>query len=96
MERHHGLEQARRARASLEVADVALGRAKRDSAAFGIAKYLAQAFDLGHVADAGAGAVCLDQRGRGRVEPGVVPGALHGQHLTDWVGRGDALALAVA
>ena len=56
----------------------------------------ARLLDLDDVADAGRRAVALDERAlRGR-QPGVAPAALDREPLADRVGRGDALALAVA
>ena len=92
---HHRLEQPSRAGPSLEVADVALGRAKPDAVARRAAKHLVQAVDFSHVAYLGACAVRLDQRGCGRVQVRIFPGAPGGQNLADRVGGGDALALAV-
>jgi hypothetical protein len=42
-------------------------------------KTFGQALHLHHIAHLGAGAVRLEQRGRGRVEAGVLPGALRSQ-----------------
>ena len=96
MHRHHGLEQTSRARAGLEVADIAFGRAQCDAAARRAGEDLAQALQLDNVADLGAGAVRLQQGGAGRIEAGVGPSALGRQNLADGVGGGDALAFAVA
>ena len=57
---------------------------------------VAQALDLDDVADAGRGAVPLDQRAVAGRQPGVAPGPLDGEPLADRVRGGDALALAVA
>ena len=89
------LEHTCRTGPSLQVADIALGRAKPDAAAFRHPKDLTQTLDFGQVADAGAGAVGLDQRTGSRIKPGIAPGSLDGVDLTDRVGCGDALALAV-
>ena len=67
VQRQGRLQQAGRARPGLQVADVALGRAEADAAARRAAEGRGQALHLDHVADAGAGAVGLDQGGRGRV-----------------------------
>ena len=57
---------------------------------------LGEAADLDDVADACRRAVALDQRALGGRQAGVAPRALDGEPLADRVGRGDALALAVA
>ena len=59
-------------------------------------KTVGEALHLDDVADLRARAVRLDERGRGRVEPGVLPGPRDRQLLADRVRRRDALALAVA
>ncbi len=96
MDRHHRLQQAGRTGTSLEMADIALGRAEGYAAPDRILKDLAQALHLDHIADLGAGAVGLDHGCRRRVQPGVFPGAAGSQQLPDRIGRSDALALAIA
>ena len=89
------LEHARRTSPSLQVADIALGRAEPDAGALRRPKDFGQALDLGAITDAGTRAVGLDQRTCGRVKPGIAPGPLNCENLADRVGRGDSLALAV-
>ena len=97
IDRHRRLEQAGRACARLEVANVALGRAQRNrTGACAHAKNPGQALHLHHVAHARARAVRFHQRRAGWVKPCIVPGALNGEQLPLRVGGCDALALAVA
>ena len=98
VEREHGLEQAGRAGRALEVADVRLHRTQGDRPGRQTepSEHLRQRGDLDQVADPGGGAVPLDVGGRVGYEPGVLPRTRDGELLADGVGRGDALALAVA
>ena len=89
------LEHTRCTGPSLQVADIALGRAKPDAATFRHPKDLAQTLDFGQVTDASAGAVGLDQRTGSRIKPGIAPGPLNGVDLADRVRCGDPLALTV-
>ncbi len=90
------LEQTGRARARFEMADVTLDRAEGDAAALCAAEDGDEAFHLRQIAHARARAVRFDQGCGGRVETGVFPGATDGEALPRRVGRGDALAPAVA
>ena len=89
-------QQTCRARAGFQVADVTLSGAEGDAVRRRAAKDGLQAFHFDHIADARAGPVGFDEGGRGRVQPGVFPGAGHCQLLSDGVGGGDALAFAIA
>ena len=93
-----GLEQARCAGGTLEVADVGLDRAERDAAGAEVelGKDVAHALGLDHVADARRGAVPLDVRDSRQGEAGTLPGALDRLLWPDRVGGSDALTLAVA
>ena len=93
---HGGLEQAGCARPCFEVTDVAFGRAQGDALTGGAAENGRESLDLGHIADFCAGAVGLDQGSRGRIQARVFPCPQQGEDLTFGIGRGDALALAVA
>ena len=62
-----GFQKPGRARAGFEVADVALGRPQADAAAWRAVEHGCQALDFDYVADAGAGAVGLDECRCGRV-----------------------------
>ena len=64
---HDCFEQAGRACARFQVTDIALDRAEADAVTGRCAKHFVQALDFYHVANAGAGAVGLDQAGGGRV-----------------------------
>ena len=61
-----------------------------------LAEHVGHALHFHHVAHPGRGAVTLDQGYGRRRQAGILPSALDGELLADWVGRGDALALAVA
>jgi hypothetical protein len=92
------LEQAGRAGAALQMADLRLDRAQADAARREVqaAEGVGQGLHLGHVADAGGGAMGLDEpQGRGR-EAGDLVGPLERQELTRGVRGGDAFAFAVA
>ena len=98
MASEHRLEQARGAGRALEVADLRLDRAKRDLVLDGrsLHEHAGRALHLGYVAHAGRGTVTFKQGHGGRIESGALPGTLDGQALSDGIGRGDALALAIA
>ncbi len=98
VQRHHRLEQTRGAGGGLEMADVRFHGAQRDRAARqrGGAEHLGQALGLDDVSHLGGRAVALHQRGGGGRERRVLPRAGDGELLTHGIGRGDALALAVA
>ena len=93
-----GLEDARRPRGALQVADVGLHGPQRDRAPGELRprERLGEAADLDDVAHACGRAVALHERALGGRQARVAPRALHGEALADRVGRGDALAPAVA
>ena len=98
VQRHRGLEDARRAGGRLQVADVRLGRAERHRAGAqaGAGEHLAEAAHLHHVTHSGAGAVRLHQPAHRGRQAGSRPSAGNGQPLTNRVRCGDALPPAVA
>src|SRR5512133_922415 len=98
VQREDGLQDPRRARGALEVADVGLHRAQRDGLRPqpGAGEGLVQALELDRIAYPGRGAVALDQRELRRIDAGGPPRPLDRQALPDGVRSGEALALAVA
>ena len=97
VERADGLEEAGGSGRCLEVPDVGLHRAEPDRCGLGAGfdEDLVEGGQLSSVADACRRAVGLNvSRGCG-IGLRCGPGALHGDLLPDWVGSGDALALAV-
>ncbi len=91
-----GFEQTRRARARLQVADVALGGTQGDAAAGRAAKDGLHTFHFHHIAHAGAGSVRFDQGGRGWVNAGIFPRSRNCQLLSNRIRGGDTLAFAIA
>ncbi len=96
VEGHGGLEQPGCARTGLQMTDVALGRPNSHALPRRAAENRSQGLGFHHIPDLGTGAVSLDQGSRGRIQAGIFPGPLNGQHLAFRIGRGNALALAVA
>ena len=93
-----GRSQGRRARRALEVPNLRLDRAQGDHVLDGgaIGQNTDHALHFRVVAHPGRGAVAFEQgHGRG-IEPGAPPRPLDGHALPDGIGRGDALALAIA
>ena len=96
IERKEDLEETRGSRGPLQVAQVALDRAQGHAAARRCTEHLAQGLRLDLVADFRARSVSFDERhGRGgHLRSG--PRSLHGESLSHWIRRGDALPTPVA